>query len=390
MENDYIILQAITPSGVKRDAGNKDVAEIKAGPQPVEYKAITTSLSDKAAADTARDPSTLAMSPSMPLQLITPFESSTAAAPASGGVTWNIQSIGADASDFTGENTRIAILDTGIDADHEAFKGVSIVTKNFTDDKEEGDVCGHGTHCAGVIFGRDVAGTRIGIARGVTKALIGKVISPRSTSGALTKGINWAVENGAHIISISLGLDFPAFVQQLEERDMPRNAAISMALEAYRKNLQLFQTQHKYLMANVESNYIQPVILIAATGNESSRPRYTVAVAPPAAAEGILTVGAVKQENDRLIIAPFSNTGATYLAPGVNILSAKAGGGLISKDGTSMAAPHVAGVAALWAGRMISGGKLTRELLIDRLKQEADGNYGLEAPLIKAPAPLKP
>jgi ribosomal protein S11 len=69
-------------------------------------------------------------------------------------------------------------------------------------------------------------------------------------------------------------------------------------------------------------------------------------------------VGALGQAQGVLRVAPFSNTRATIAAPGVNITSAKIGGGSSVKSGTSMATPHVAGVAALWAESLAKRGQL--------------------------------
>ena len=83
--------------------------------------------------------------------------------------------MGADTSSCTGNGIVVAVLDTGIDASHPAFAGVEVIQKDFTGEGD-GDQHGHGTHCAGTIFGRNVNGTRIGVAMGVKKALIGKVL----------------------------------------------------------------------------------------------------------------------------------------------------------------------------------------------------------------------
>jgi subtilisin family serine protease len=68
----------------------------------------------------------------------------------------------------------------------------------------------------------------------------------------------------------------------------------------------------------------------------------------PAAADGVVSVAALAQSQGGPQVAPFSNTLAQISGPGVDVLSAKLGGGLTSKSGTSMACPHVAGVTVLW------------------------------------------
>jgi subtilisin family serine protease len=116
-----------------------------------------------------------------------------------------------------------------------------------------------------------------------------------------------------------------------------------------RGNLRMFDA----LMQMIRSRraFEPGTVLVAAVGNESRRnidPEYEIGASLPAAAEDVVSVGAFEQSSNELRIAYFSNTFPQIAAPGVDILSAKAGGGLVGLSGTSMAAPHVAGVAALW------------------------------------------
>jgi len=96
--------------------------------------------------------------------------------------------------------------------------------------------------------------------------------------------------------------------------------------------------------------------LTAAAGNESQRdvrPDFEISVSPPAVSDGFISVAALAETTTGgLVITSFSNTGANVSAPGFNVVSAKLGGGLVSMNGTSMATPHVAGIAALWAEKI--------------------------------------
>ncbi|MEM5295430.1 S8 family serine peptidase [Burkholderia sp. JPY481] len=278
-----------------------------------------------------------------------------------GEIAWGVAAVGADKSTLTGEGIVVAVLDTGIDASHPAFKGVEFATKNFTGEGEA-DTHGHGTHCAGTIFGRDVAGLRVGVARGVKRALIGKVLGAGGgSSEKIVSAVQWAVDNGAHIISMSLGIDFPGYQLQLEHQGLPSQVATSRALEGYRQNVLLFERLASLLNART-----LPVLLIAAAGNESGRdqtPPFVLAVAPPAVSDGFISVGALGRAHDKLAIAAFSNSGPKVCGPGVNIVSAAIGGGYRTMSGTSMATPHVAGVAALWAQKLMKQRNLSANTL---------------------------
>ena len=159
---------------------------------------------------------------------------------------------------------------------------------------------------------------------------------------------------------MSLGIDYPGTVAKYIAQDFPPEIATSRALEAYRANIRFFDRVAALFDARGAQG--RGVLVIAASGNESQRdknPQWTVAVAPPGGADGFIAVGAVGQTTDPASpheVAKFSNTGCLMCGPGVGIVSADfASTGLVSMDGTSMATPHVTGVAALWIQKAFGG-----------------------------------
>lgn len=347
LEDDELLKAVLKSQGPLRGFGPRAASAPKALP-PV--KVSTFELTAKEAASERRRDGVRQVGTPMPIRLITP--KATNAALAAGGGAWGVEACGAAASPRNGQGVTVAVLDTGIKKGHAAFKGVDLVRSDFTETGGKAiDGHGHGTHCAGTIFGRDVDGVRIGVAPGIERALIGKVLADDGggDSTMLFDALNWASKEGADIVSMSLGFDFPGLVKRLTEEDgLPADLAASNALVAFSQNLRAFDT----LIASYRA--LEPfgrnMLVVAAAGNESERAKgYRISASLPASATGIVSVAAYGQgAGGAFEIADFSNSDAQISAPGVDILSADPGGGLALMSGTSQATPHVAGLAALW------------------------------------------
>ncbi len=247
--------------------------------------------------------------------------------------TWGVNAVALRRSRFTGKGVNVAILDTGLYVPHPDFADRAIEGKSFIQNEAwDADGNGHGTHCAGTALGAETKseGKRYGIASEATM-VIGKVLSDGgsgSTSGIID-AIDWAVEKKCRIVSMSLGS--PVEIGQ----------APSPVFE---------QVGRKALENNC--------LLIAAAGNDSRRPSMPRPVSSPANAESIMAVAAVDRQ---LNVASFSNGGINagdggkvdVAAPGVDVFSTYSenvsDGALYARlSGTSMATPHVAGIAALY------------------------------------------
>jgi len=361
-EQRYVVLETRRPPTRRRDWRAQQRA-----PATAEVRVDSLSVADAARVSRAPD---VAVAPVLPMKLVEPVAASDAGSPSAGGAAWGVEAVGATQCSFSGSGVTVAVLDTGIDPGHEAFRGLLVTQRDFTGEGD-GDRIGHGTHCAATIAGQDVDGYRYGVAPGIAELLVGKVLgSDGGSTEALMRAMLWALEAGADVMSMSLGLDFPGLVAQWTASGLTVEAATSRALEGYRDNLRLFGTLAGVVRAS--GPFGRSALVVAATGNESHRRAdmpYTVGVAPPAASEGFVAVAALGQARDGgLEVADFSNTGASVAAPGVDILSAQAGGGFAVMSGTSMATPHVAGVAALWAESLLSStGRLDVNLLAARL-----------------------
>lgn len=273
--------------------------------------------------------------------------------------TWGRQAIAVHGCmKATGKGIKVAVLDTGLDFEHPDFKGRTIEKGWFVGGLTSAqDGHGHGTHCCGTVCG-PAKGPGGAPAYGVAPQvdlLVGKVLADNgrgSTSGILA-GMSWALARGAQVISMSLGS--PVFGAQ---------QGYSFAYERLaRRALE------------------QGCLIVAAAGNDSYRNFGNIAaVSSPANCPSILAVAAIDRHAR---IAYFSNGGrygdggeVNVAGPGVDVLSSwPLPVTFKSISGTSMATPHVAGVAALFAESTGRRGKS----LWDAIEKSCVGVGGLSA-----------
>lgn len=319
------------------------------------------------------------IAPVMPMRLIDSVEDPVARVPvhpqltesaAPPSASWGLEAIGVPETELTGRGITVAVLDSGIERGHEAFRHLEIDERDFTGEGN-GDTSGHGTHCAGIIAGGPVDGMRIGVAPGIARLLVGKVID-RDRGGdtlRLTQAMRWAAMAGAHVISMSLSLDFTRYVEQgVERHRLPKDIATLRALDAYLQTVRLIEEVIALIAPS--GAFPQATVIVAAAGGQSRRgvdPTYEASVVAPGCARGVISVGAVREQGGWLSVMEDSNTGPTLCAPGRSIVSAKRGGGLAPRSGTSVATPHVAGAASLWAEKLMRSGQLTTQELERRV-----------------------
>ena len=229
-----------------------------------------------------------------------------------GAVAYGIPAL---AKQTAGAGVRVAVLDTGVDDRHPDLAGQVIAQRDCTgrNGAKAIDADGHGTHCAGVIAasrnGRGLIGIAPDLAQDGGGLLIGKVLGDGGSGMGtwVAEGIEWALDQGADVISMSLGGSYDPSIANSVNRALAADA-----------------------------------IVVCAAGNDGPGPN---TIGFPAALNGTVAVGAVDRYGR---VTDFSSRGdeVDIAAPGKDILSTWPGGGYATLSGTSMATPFVAGVVA--------------------------------------------
>ncbi len=263
--------------------------------------------------------------------------------------SWGVYHIGAGVSHTSGNKGRgvkIAIIDTGIDYTHDDLKDNFRGGRDFVfddDDPYDDSWNSHGTHIAGIIAARENKSGVIGVAPEAdvyaVKVLDGAGFGLLSW---LIAGIEWSIDNGMDIINLSIqGEDLQS------------------------------------LRAACESAYSAGVLIIAAAGNSSGRE-----VLYPAAYSNVIAVTGTDANNMQAYFSPYGSE-IELAAPGVDILSSIANWDYETLSGTSQAAAHVAGTAALFFAsdlEDINGDRIIDNVDVRLMLQKTAVDLGEEGP----------
>lgn len=279
--------------------------------------------------------------------------------------TWGLQATAVDRSQQDGSGVPITVLDTGVDLQHPDFANRRIDARSFVSGEPAQDGNGHGTHCTGTSAGPAAPpappGSRRYGAAHAADIRIGKVLSDQGSGSDsnILAGINWAIASGSRVISMSLGANIREISQRYEQvgrRALERGS-----------------------------------LIVAAAGNNADRANGNPGfVGVPANSPSIMAVGAV---DNQLRIADFSARSnpvqggqVDIAAPGVDIYSSWPMDQRYNTiSGTSMATPHVAGIAAMWSQQSGATGTSLWALLMRTAQRLELPSLDAGAGLVRAP-----
>jgi subtilisin family serine protease len=251
---------------------------------------------------------------------------------------WGVERVGASKvwNRTTGKGVKVAVIDTGIDMEHPDLAANIKGGYNSVDPEASAqDDQGHGTHVAGTIAAVPNGKGVIGVAPHASLYAV-KVLDADGggTFATIIGGLNWCVENGMHIANMSLG--------------GPSSPAMEKAVRAA---------------------YDAGLVIVAASGNSGP----DASVSAPASYPWTIAVTASTPEDG---IAEFSSVGkeVDVIAPGHKVLSTWPDSRLAELSGTSMASPHVAGLAAL----AYQSGATSPDRIKSLLKRSAQPLEGLD------------
>ncbi|TDL73680.1 peptidase [Rhodococcus qingshengii] len=278
----------------------------------------------------------------------------------------SVPQIGAPAawdSGYDGSGVKVAVLDTGIDAEHPDIASQLVDAKSFVPNEDARDFHAHGTHVASTVLGTGAAseGKNKGVAPGAD-LLVGKVLSNEGygQDSWIIDGMEWAAQN-AKIVNMSIGSNEPS-----DGTDPMAQAVNNLTAET-------------------------GALFVIAAGNTGAE-----GINSPGSADSALTVGAVDKSDH---LAWFSSKGPQngisglkpdLTAPGVGILAARSqfsdgSGSYRTMDGTSMATPHVAGAAAIlsqrhpdWTGAQLKEALMSTTKKLDHIKPFEGGTGRLD------------
>lgn len=241
-------------------------------------------------------------------------------------IPWNIRMVKAPeawARGYDGWKVKVAVLDTGIDYNHPdlyVYGGV-----DFTGSGSYMDRNGHGTHCAGIIAAREYRGQTVGVAPRANLYAV-KVLGDDGSgyTSDIIAGMDWCVRNGIKVASMSLGGTYTPKI-------------------AYRNAISRCQLNGVLVVASAGNSGHTSFPWVGGPANSAKENNWSTSA---------IAVGAVDNSHN---LAYFSSRGRQFLpwnpvgcvAPGVSVRSTFLNNGYAYMDGTSMACPHVAGLAAL-------------------------------------------